>query len=389
MPKEDAVLTTQSGPREFQLKPQDILPRRKGPSTLALTLICIAIAWGGPLVLCLIGGSGMQSVRDYLHDPTAWSKYVIAIVALLFSADMVIAKLRAILAQFLRAPLLSPTDLPQLAKAHGRALFLRNQRAAIVVCMVLAALTSWWVARQHLISGSVNWAMIDTPQGHRLTAAGKWANVVSLPLVSYLLYRGLWLHLVWSQLLIAISRMQLRLVVDHPDGKGGLAFAASYGAAHWPLVLALSAALSAALAGPLRSGQLDMAAYTTVVHGTLLVTALILSVPVLAFTPVLSRLKQRAIGTYAAQATRERRRAERDATGHNLVVDPDPCTEADAEAADAGKLYAAAAKLGTVLVNRAAMLPVMAAMLLPFAYVAATELPVKQIIKVLKGALML
>ena len=68
-------------------------------------------------------------------------------------------------------------------------------------------------------------------------------------------------------------------------------------------------------------------------------------------------------------------------------------SDADAAAAgelpDPAKLYAAARKLSTYLISRAAILPVAAAALLPLVAAGATQLPVKELLKIAKGLLLL
>ena len=68
-------------------------------------------------------------------------------------------------------------------------------------------------------------------------------------------------------------------------------------------------------------------------------------------------------------------------------------SDADAVAAsdlpDAAKLYAAATKLSTYLLSRAAILPVAGAALLPLVAAGATQLPIKELIKIARGLLLL
>ena len=88
-----------------------------------------------------------------------------------------------------------------------------------------------------------------------------------------------------------------------------------------------------------------------------------------------------------AQATQYYRSAERKAVGRNVFSDPTP--EPDTELSDPGKLYEATRKLSTFLVNRAAVVPVAAAALIPFAVVGASKLPYKDVLSVLKKLLLL
>jgi hypothetical protein len=53
------------------------------------------------------------------------------------------------------------------------------------------------------------------------------------------------------------------------------------------------------------------------------------------------------------------------------------------------KLYAAARKLSTFLISRAAIVPVAAAALLPLVSAGATQLPIKELLKIARGFLLL
>jgi hypothetical protein len=109
--------------------------------------------------------------------------------------------------------------------------------------------------------------------------------------------------------------------------------------------------------------------------------------PLSAFTPPLVRLKEQGMSLLGAQATQYYRSAERKAIGRNVFADPAP--EPDTELTDPGKHYEATRKLSTILVSRAAVVPVAAAALIPFAVAGATKLPYKEVLSVLKKLLLL
>ena len=79
--------------------------------------------------------------------------------------------------------------------------------------------------------------------------------------------------------------------------------------------------------------------------------------------------------------------AERKTIGRNVFADTG--SEPDGEIADPSKLYDTNAKLSTVLISRAAVVPVAAAALIPFAVAGATKLPYKEVFSVLKKLLLL
>lgn len=67
----------------------------------------------------------------------------------------------------------------------------------------------------------------------------------------------------------------------------------------------------------------------------------------------------------------------------------DPDATAAGEIPDTAKLCAAARKLSTYLISRAAIVPVAASALLPLVAAGATQLPVKELLKIARGLLLL
>jgi hypothetical protein len=67
--------------------------------------------------------------------------------------------------------------------------------------------------------------------------------------------------------------------------------------------------------------------------------------------------------------------------------------DAEASAADdipdTAKLYTAASKLSTFLISRAAIVPVAAAALLPLVAAGATRLPIRELLTIARGLLLL
>src|SRR5262249_60756083 len=59
---------------------------------------------------------------------------------------------------------------------------------------------------------------------NKLTPAGWYYGLVSVPIYQFLLALNLWKWLLWSFFLFKLSRMRLTLVATHPDAHGGLAF---------------------------------------------------------------------------------------------------------------------------------------------------------------------
>ena len=351
----------------------------------------VGLAWGVPLVLSAIAGQaiGLSAGRPFLLDLGAWARFFIAVSVFVLMERLVEERLRAHLGHFVRAPLLAPGATAAAAAAVVRALRRRDAWAAELVCVVAAYAVTLSGAILLLEAGSPSWLVTMDADGARLTAAGWWCALVSSPLFWFLLLRWLWRHAVWGMLLRDLARLELRLVATHPDGAGGLAFIGKYPNAFTALVFAMSCALGAAIAQKLLDGDMAAATYGQLMAAWLVVVLILFAAPLLAFTRPLGRLKEATLLAASAVATRRERASERELLGGNMAAADDADTAAPGDIPDAAKLYAAAGKLSTFLISRAAIVPVAAAALLPLVAAGATQLPIRELLKIARSLLLL
>ncbi|MGX1743803.1 hypothetical protein ACWIEX_19810 [Bosea sp. NPDC055353] len=353
-------------------------------------LLFMAIAWGIPLALSLLGDRAFNSPdgEPFLLDLGAWARFFVAIGLFVLSERQVEERLRSNLAQFARAPILDPSCYASAATAVGAALRRRDSGYAELICFGLAyLLTIGTYARFHSAETS-GWAISVSSTGRSFTPAGWWALLVSTPLFSFLLFRGLWRHLVWAWLLRRIASLKLRIVATHPDGKGGLAFVADYPNAYAMFVFGASSAVAVALARTVFEEGISAQAFTSVLIVWLLIVLALFAFSLQAFSAPLADLKRRSLATYGAQATRYFRHSEKQDLGSNVLVDSKESGEIP-EIADPTKSYAASRKLSVFLLSRAAIVPVTFAALAPFAIVGVSQLPVKEVVSLLKKLIIL
>jgi hypothetical protein len=224
--------------------------------------------------------------------------------------------------------------------------------------------------------------------GPVLTLAGWWCLLVSNPLFWFLLLRWLWRLFVWSKLLRDLAALDLRLVATHPDGHGGLAFIGQYPNAYATFVFAVSCVLGAALAQELMAGAVAPATYGSVMGAWLLIVLMLFFWPLRAFRKPLAELRERTLLACSAQATRYHRAAERELLGNNISGSADTESVAASEIPDPSKVFATVQKLSVSLFDRKAVLPLSAAALLPLVAAGATQLPAKELLKIVKRLLL-
>ena len=355
------------------------------------SMLFVGVAWGVPLLLSLITGSAFGAYVDspYLLDPRVWAKYFIAVALFILMEKQVEVRLNKHLEQFARAPLLAPGSFEAAARAVSRALKRRDARFAEAICLGIALLLSIALYLRLLESDTAFWAVQLLQHGNSLTMSGWWVVAVSNPIFIFLLLRGLWRLFVWSMLLRELATLDLRLIATHPDGHGGLAFLGQYPNAYTMFIFALSCVLGAAIAHQLLERTLGMATYGYLMGGWLLAMLALFAYPLTAFRKPLTDLKECTLLIYSSQATRYHRAAERELLGENISAAEDAEQTSAGEIPDPSKVLVSVRKLSVFLLNREGLLPVSAAALLPLVAAGATQLPFKEILKVLKRLLLL
>lgn len=353
-------------------------------------ILFVGLAWGVPLLLSLFDGRafGPAAEGPYLLGLGAWARFFIAVGLFLLMEKQVEERLRRLLRQFVRAPLLAPESFEAAAQTVTHALKRRDSAAAEVVCVILAVAVTIASAFHMLDVHTSSWVVMSTTQGKSFTAAGWWAVVVSSPIFWFLLFRWLWRLIVWSLLLRALARLELRLVSTHPDGYGGLGFVGRYPNAYASFVFALSCVAGAALAESLTNSGMTATTYGYVMVAWLAIVFALLAFPLQAFSKTLANLKEQTLLASSAQATRHHRAAERALLGRNIAAPDGAEPDVAEDIPDPSKTFATTRKLTTILFSRTALLPVASAALLPLVAAGATQLPVKELIGVVKRILL-
>ncbi len=353
--------------------------------------IFVAIAFVVPLIISIFSGTawGPFNERPFLLDWGVWARFVAAIAILVLMERLVAERLKLHLRQFVETPLLAPGAMAPAGAALARALRRRDSSVAEIACVVLAYAATFVGAYAGAAAHASSWLTAGAPGAEHLSVAGWYVALVSGPLFWFLLLRWLWRHLVWALLLYEISRLELRLVVTHPDGVGGLAFIGQYPNAFSAMVLAMSCVLAAATAKAFQQDALGLTAYGYMMAAWLITVLLLFGVPLLSFRWPLGRLKQRALLASSAASTRHFRAAERAALGSNLAAAGDADTTAVGDIPNPSATYTAAKKLRTITFSREALLPVAGAAILPLVVAGSTRLPFAELWKIAKKLLLL
>lgn len=354
-------------------------------------IIVIGIAFVVPLVLAIAEGNALapQAGKSFLLDPGVWARFVISIAVFFMMERMIQERLRLHLRQFVQTPLLARSAFPLVAEALTRALRRCVATPPEIICLVLAYAITIGGMLTLQSDAADGWLVHADEAGGRLTVAGWWTALISSPIFWFLLFRWLWRHFVWALLLIDIAKLDLRLVVTHPDGVGGLAFIGQYPNAFTALVLATSFTLAAAMANAFQHDALELTAYGYMMGVWLIVVMSTFALPLTAFMRPLAALKHSAMLKASAGATRHFRAAERAALGENVVASKDSDTSVAADHPNTSATYQAAKKMGTLPFSREALIPLAAAAIFPLVLAGSTQLPFAELWKIAKRLLLL
>ncbi len=229
------------------------------------------------------------------------SRIAIAIPVLLIGQFMMDSRFCTIVSHIRKTRLLEGEDRRKLdgVIATIRRLSDSLYPELIIAILVVAELALLW---NNKIATGPPWAVQRIDNVSKLTPAGWYYGLVSVPIYQFLLALNLWKWLLWSFFLFKLSRLRLTLVATHPDAHGGLAFLGLS-----PLGFAASAfALSAAIGGTWRNQILNYGARLESFKLPAIMLFVLLFMialgPLGFFVHKLSLLRQRAMLEYGALA---------------------------------------------------------------------------------------
>lgn len=231
-------------------------------------------------------------------------------LARLFSVEVIGAHVRLLVAIplfFACESMLAP-QLGKFARYFARTGLLTDEGLA-VFDRLLARSMRWqhaWVPEAACLAAAVLLAITNpsTPWGGMTSGAAAegaatlsawWWWLVGLTLFRFLLFRWVWRFALWCYLLWRLSRLELRLLPTHSDGRGGLAILGDVQAHLLPLIIAVSAALSASFAEDLVTGRAQFETLYLAFVVTLLGAGLLLIGPLTVFAPRLWACRQQGL----------------------------------------------------------------------------------------------
>jgi hypothetical protein len=230
----------------------------------------------------------------FLWDVEAHARILVALPALIFAELVVHRRISPLVRRFIDRGIVTPEDYPAFNKAVDSALRIRNSTVIEVALLLLVYTVGVWTWKNQIAVGSGTWFAVPTATGMRLTSAGLWYSLVSIPIFQFFLLRWLIRSLIWFQLLWRISRLKLRLYGAHPDRAGGIGFLGGSTYAFGPILFAQGTVLSGLIASRVLFEGQALLSFKMEAAG--LVGAMVLFVmgPLLMFSPQMDRAQRKS-----------------------------------------------------------------------------------------------
>jgi hypothetical protein len=261
-------------------------------------VVLALLAWVPLLFLSMVDGRawGGAVAIPFLHDLEVHAKLLIAIPLMIAAEVTAHRRLLPIVRQFLERDLVPATERSRFEAAIASAMRLRNSVVAEALLLAFVYLVGvLYVGRTQLTLNVSSWYADATSGGFRLTPAGWWAALVSLPLAQFLLVRWYYRLFIWGRFVWQVSRMKLNLMPTHPDGAAGLHFLGTSRRAYTLLLIAQGVGLSGLIANRIFYDGAKLLDFKPELFGTVLFMVFAILGPLLAFAPVLRRTRRQGM----------------------------------------------------------------------------------------------
>jgi len=371
------LLLTEGGPGDALLRRLRLAPL--GVRSRRAALVLAAVTWVPLLVLAAFQGVAVSGPQiPFLGDIAAHVRFLFTLPMLLLAEIPIGMRLRGAAAHFVSAGIVGPEDHERFARIILDTRRLRDSRLAELCVFAAAYVTAFTVLTRAGFQGGSTW--YAPHEG--LTPAEGWYALVSIPIFQFVLYRWLWRMLVWGWFLRRVSRLDLHLPPTHPDGAAGLGFLGKACIPFGTLLFAMSAVVSSAIATRVLFAGAALEDFQISYAALFVVALAAFTVPLLVFVPVLLGVKQRGLLQYGTLASRYTYLFDRKWVRAESAPDEPLLGSADIQSlADLANSYQLVGKMRVLPIQIADFVAMALPGLIPAVPLAATVMPVSDIVK--------
>jgi hypothetical protein len=354
-------------------------PRQQLYFVIGLILLC----WLPIAALSFFKLGWDQFYLLFLRDIATHVRFLIVLPILLFARRSLNKSFNKMVHFFYETKIVDDTNADEFENVLARVMKWRNSKIIDFIIIVLVY-SSFYFQENNLINESntyAPWHIVD----NKITVAGWWYLVLSLPILQILLYRWLYTILLWIILLRKISKINLRLSALHPDGVGGLGFLQYTQLSFFPVALAFSALMAGVTNNMMIFSGISLVEYKIAI-GSLLVFVLFLFIlPLLQFLPLLAKVKRKYFMQYSLQSWPIARKYEEELKDFYLTEKEKPDASWHVDLVGS---FEKTKEMKIVLIDKTLLIAFAMAVILPFLPVLAQQVPLKEIIISLLGKIM-
>lgn len=274
-------------------------------------------------------------------------------------------------------------EAPVLDRVIDRAERLRDSRVATIAITLFAV-----IAGQAVLWGATGPTGLFAGVAHAgdLSFARVWYSCVALPLVQFLLLRWLWHWVIWSYVVLHLSRLPLATTAMHPDHAAGLAFLAGPISAFTGFLFGVSCVLSAAWGTQILHGRTTMQGLIPSFVVFVIIAVVVACGPQLAYIGQLYNARYRETWHYHTFALEYVRDFQR-----KWLLKPasDELGSPDIQSLnDLGGSYGTLEKTRLLPIGKRMLVSLVLAALIPMLPIAATAVPLTQLLKRVGSAML-
>ena len=301
LPSRTELWVVQGGPLD-RLQFRLGLMERQRPMIVKRAVIFALLAWVPLLILSAFEGTLLANVRvPFLYDPSAYVRYLLSVPLLILAEVVIGPRIVAAASHFITSGLIPVEKYQEFDAAVVEGLRLRDSTFAELVILAITY-SGAFVSITFLSAHVSTWQSLVSESGHRLTWAGYWNALVSIPIFQFLVYRWLWRTFIWCKFLRRVSKLDLQLIPTHPDRAGGLGFLGEMHRLFAIFVFAYAATAAAVASREVLFDKVPIQTYKIPVAALICLMLLLFLAPLLMFAPALLRTRRKALHEYSTLA---------------------------------------------------------------------------------------
>ncbi|WP_109124348.1 hypothetical protein [Dyella sp. C11] len=349
---------------------------------LRRVLLAVGIAWIPLALLCaaqsLLSGHE-ELVLVFLTDVAVHARFLLAVPILILSEYIILPRLDFTAHHFVTSRIIDDSDRQRFEDAiHStRQLSVGIWPSAGMTIVVYAIA----IAIAVTVSPNLFPAWYYSGPASRLSLAGWWHMLVSLPLLLGLLLSWVWRVGVWIRFLRQVAHMNLHLIASHPDKAAGLQFVAFSPRMFASLALAIGIIAAGTFANEVFHFGLNPTDHPATPIVTAIIVVVIFISPPLVFGRTLLMTWRRGVFEYGALASRLGMQFENKWLVPESTVDGESLEKPDfSSTTDLYSVVANVYAMRPVLFDPRAAISLAVAALVPFAPIWLTVIPAKVIL---------